>query len=245
MSKLTWDNEGKRVYQSGVDRGVVYPKSRSAYRSGVAWNGLISVDEKISGGESTAIYADNIKYLNLISSENLNLSIECYDYPPEIDECLGKRVIAAGVTIGDQATKYFGFSYRTLIGNDTEGNSYSYDIHLVFTCLPTPPENNSTTNSSNPSALTKTLEVSTLPVYVSENKTTCKITFRRRKFVEAGLRNIFDALEKILYGTDTSDPRVPEFTEISDMFAYHPYIQDSTGSFILDNNGSRLESYVI
>ena len=130
--KLSWDQIGERLFETGVNKGVVYPAENGTYPKGAAWSGLIKVNESPSGAEPTPLYADNIKYLNLISSEDYGASIESYTYPDEFSECIGEKEIATGVKISQQKRKAFGLSYRSLIGNDTDGSDYGYKVHLVY-----------------------------------------------------------------------------------------------------------------
>ena len=141
MPKLTWDNTGERIFETGVKQGVLYPiQSDGKYTKGVAWNGLTAVTESPSGAEATALYADDIKYLNLLSNEEFGATIEAYTYPDEFAECDGSAELATGVMIGQQKRKTFGLCYRTTIGNDVEGNDYGYKLHLVYGCLAAPSE---------------------------------------------------------------------------------------------------------
>ena len=155
MAKLVWDQTGSRYYETGVDRGVFYPLGVSGeYTPGVAWNGLSNVSESPSGAEATPIYADNIKYLSLTSAEDFGLTIEAYSYPPEFGVCDGSAEPTEGVTVAQQDRKTFGFSYRTMIGNDTEGNEHGYKIHLVYGCKAAPSEKSYGTISDSPEAIT-------------------------------------------------------------------------------------------
>ena len=155
MSKLVWDKTGERLYETGVDHGVLYPiQAGGLYNKGVAWNGLTAVTESPSGAEASPIYADNIKYLNLMSAEEFGATIEAYTYPDEFAECDGSAEIATGVTIGQQARKVFGLSYRTVIGNDVDSNDYGYKLHLIYGALAAPSEKGYTTINDSPEAIT-------------------------------------------------------------------------------------------
>lgn len=203
MSKLVWDKTSERLYETGVDRGVLYPFNSltSAYDKGVAWNGLTGVSESPSGAEPTALYADNGKYLTLMSAEEYACTIEAYTYPAEFGECDGSAEIADGVSIGQQTRKTFGFCYRTLIGNDTDGQDHGYKLHLVYGGLASPSEKSYTSVNDSPEAMTLSWEVSTTPVSVSGFKPTASITIDSTKADPTCLA----ALEAILYGGDEPD----------------------------------------
>lgn len=198
MSKLVWDAVGKRTYQTGVDHGVLYPMGESTYGAGVAWDGLTSVQESPSGAENTPLYADNIKYLNLTSAEEYGCTIEAYDSPEEFDECDGTKEIAPGVKIGQQNRKKFGFSYRSLLGNDIKGNDYGYVIHIVYGCTAAPSEKQHSTVNDSPEAATMSWTISTTPVNVTGGKPTATVEIDSTKVDATKLA----ALEAILYGTD-------------------------------------------
>lgn len=209
MPKITWDDTGKRLYETGVDRGVLYPiQEGGQYTKGVPWNGLTAVTESPSGAESTAIYADNIKYLNLQSAEEFGATIEAYTYPDEFAECDGSAPIASNVTgviVGQQSRKMFGLSYRTLIGNDVNGGAHGYKLHLIYGCLASPSEKAYSTVNDSPEAITFSWEVSTTPVNVPGLKPTASITIDSTK----ADRTKLEALEKILYGDETAEPKLP------------------------------------
>lgn len=214
MAKLTWDKTGERFYETGTDKGVFYPLNNSgAYTPGVAWNGLTGVTESPSGAESTPLYADNIKYLNMLSAEEFSCTIEAYTYPDEFGECDGSANLAEGVTIGQQNRKMFGFSYRTLIGNDIDGTSHGYKIHLIYGCQASPSEKGYATVNDSPDAITLSWEISTTPVNVTGFKPTACVTIDSTKCSPEKLA----ALEAILYGKDPTsesgsdgvDPRLP------------------------------------
>lgn len=211
MSKLAWDVVGERLYETGVDRGVLYPQdSTGAYPKGVAWNGLSAVTESPSGAEATAIYADNIKYLNLMSAEELGGTIEAYMYPDEFAQCDGSALLATGVIIGQQPRKAFGLSYRTIIGNDVANNDYGYKLHLVYGALASPSEKNYATVNDSPEATTLSWEFTTTPIAVDGFKPTASITIDSTKVDAEKLK----ALEDILYGTEEEEARLPLPAEI-------------------------------
>jgi hypothetical protein len=200
MAKITWDNVGERFYETGVDRGVlyVYDSTQSSYGNGVPWNGLSAVNESPSGAEPTAIWADNIKYLNLMSAEEYAATIEAYTYPDEFEECDGSASIATGVNIGQQKRKLFGFCYRTLIGNDVDGTKKGYKIHIVYNCLASPSEKSHSTVNDSPEATTMSWSISTTPLQVTGFDPTATIEIDSTKIDSAKLTLI----ENKLYGTD-------------------------------------------
>ena len=219
MSRITWDDTGKRLYETGVKMGVLYPiQSEGAYSKGVAWNGLTAVTESPSGAEATALYADDIKYLNLLSNEEFGATIEAYTYPDEFAECDGSASLTTGVMIGQQKRKTFGLCYRTTLGNDVEGNDYGYKLHLVYGCLAAPSEKGFSTINDSPEAITFSWEVSTTPVSVKGFKPTSQITIDSTKVNPEKL----SALEDILYGKagdETNGPRLPLPDEVATLMA--------------------------
>lgn len=219
MAKLVWDKTGERLYETGVDRGVLYVQSNGTYPNGVAWNGLTAVTESPSGAEATPLYADNIKYLNLMSAEEFGCTIEAYTYPEEFAECDGSAELATGVTIGQQARKTFGLSYRTKIGNDAAGDKFGYKLHLIYGGLASPSEKAYATINDSPEAITFSWEVSTTPVSVDGHSPTACITIDSTKVEPTKLA----ALEEILYGKDGegasgTEPRLPLPSEIATLF---------------------------
>ena len=217
MSKIVWDKTGERYYETGVEKGVLYPQVGGAYSKGVAWNGLTAVTESPSGAEPTALYADNIKYLNLMSNEEFGATIEAYTYPDEFAECDGSAELAEGVRVGQQTRKTFGMSYVTRKGNDTEGTDHGYIIHLIYGALAAPSEKAYATINDSPEAITFSWEVSTTPVEVAGMKPTACITIDSTKVDETKLQ----ALEAKLYGGDEPDaePTLPLPAEIATIFA--------------------------
>ena len=212
MSKLVWDKTGERYYETGVKQGVLYPQAAGGtYPKGVAWNGLTNVTESPSGAEATALYADDIKYLNLISTEEFGGTIEAYTYPDEFAECDGSAAIADGVYIGQQPRKTFGLSYRTTLGNDIDTNNYGYKLHLVYGALAAPSEKAYATINDSPEAITFSWEFSTTPVNVTGFKPTASITIDSTK-VDG---NKLGELEKILYGDAEVEPRLPLPDEVA------------------------------
>lgn len=207
MSKLVWDATGKRLYETGVNQGVLYPMDiNGTYTVGVAWNGLTAVTESPSGAEASPLYADNIKYLNLISAEEFGATIEAYTYPDEFAVCDGSAELTPGVSVGQQARKVFGLCYKTLLGNDVDGADFGYKLHLVYGALAAPSEKAYATVNDSPEAITLSWEVSTTPVSVAGLKSTACLTIDSTKVDAAKLA----ALEDILYGKNaTTDPVAP------------------------------------
>ena len=216
--RIVWDETGKHFYETGLDRGVLFPMDNGVYGTGVAWNGLTSVSENPSGAESTALYADNTKYLNLISNEDFGATLECYYYPDEFEPCNGVASLAAGVTVGQQTRKKFGLAYRTRLGNDTEADSYGYKIHLVYNCTAAPSSKSYNTVNESPEAATLSYEITTTPVDVPNGKPSATITIDSTKVDAAKLATF----EDILYGKDgetPTAPRLPLPSEIATIFA--------------------------
>ena len=213
MAKIEWDKTGERLYETGVKNGVLYVQEGGTYGKGVAWNGLTAVTESPSGAEATPLYADDIKYLNLLSTEEFGATIEAYTYPDEFAACDGSAALADGVMIGQQARKTFGLCYRTTIGNDTNGNDYGYKLHIIYGALAAPSEKAYATINDSPEAITFSWEVTTTPVNVTGAKPTASITIDSTKATPEKLA----ALEDILYGKDGepgNEPRLPLPDEI-------------------------------
>lgn len=229
MSKIVWDKTGERLYETGCDHGVLYPmQDGGTYNKGIAWNGLTAVTEKPSGADPSPIYADNIKYVNLIGNEEFGATIEAYMYPDEFAECDGSIEIIPGVFAGQQSRKTFGLAYRTVLGNDTDLNDYGYKLHLIYGCLASPSEKSYNTINDNPDAATLSWDVSTTPVAITTKiegkklKPTSILTFDSTKFSE----KFMTQLEDILYGKDPTtgggqdgtEPRLPLPDEIITLF---------------------------
>lgn len=211
MSKLVWDQTGERFYETGVKQGVVYPQENGEYPAGVAWNGLTAFTESPSGAEATPLYADDIKYLNLMSNEEYGFSVEAYTYPDEFAACNGEAELVAGVSLGQQARKSFGFSCKTTLGNDVKGNEYGYKLHIIYNCLAAPSEKSYATINDSPEAITFSWECSTTPVNVTGFKPTASITIDSTKVDATKLA----ALEAVLYGSESEEPRLPLPDEIA------------------------------
>ena len=212
MSKLVWDQTGERLYETGVDKGVVYPQATGGtYPKGAAWNGLTGVTLSPSGAEATPLYANNHKYLNLMSVEELGGTIEAYMYPDEFAECDGSASLATGVKIGQQKRKAFGFSFRTLIGNDVDGEKYGYKLHLVYGALASPSEQENASINDSPEAKTLSWEFSTTPVEVTGFEPTSHIEIDSTAVNAEKLKK----LEDILYGSESEEARLPLPNEVA------------------------------
>lgn len=206
MVALTWDSVGDRLYETGVDHGVLYiPDSTGDYNTGFAWNGLTSVTESPSGAEASPQFADNVKYLNLVSAEQFGATVEAFTYPEAFGQCDGTAAPKAGVLVGQQTRKTFGLAYRTQIGNDLEGTDYGYKLHLVYGALAAPSEKAHTTVNDSPEAIAFSWAVTTTPVAVTGHKPTATLTIDSTLVAPADLA----ALEVLLYGTLTVEPALP------------------------------------
>lgn len=203
--KLSWDNSGERLYETGVKNGVLYVQNAGKYPKGVAWNGLTAVTESPSGAEATPLYADDIKYLELTSEEEFGGTIEAYTYPDEFAECDGSAELATGVKISQQKRKAFGLAYRTTIGNDEDGNDHGYKLHLVYGCKAAPSEKAYATINDSPEAITFSWEFTTTPVAVTGHKPTAHIEIDSTKADPTCLA----ALEAKLFGSQSEDPQLP------------------------------------
>lgn len=212
MSKLVWDQVGERTYETGVEKCVLFPfdNEKKAYGNGVAWNGVTKVEESPSGGEATAVYANNKQYLNLISAEKFGATLGAYTYPDEFAECDGSKEIAHGVYAGQQSRKTFGLCYKTLIGNDTEGTDHGYAIHFVYGCLASPSGKSYNTVNETPEAGEMSWTLSTTPVDVPGFKPTATITVKSTKCTKEKLA----ALEELIYGAESKESTLPMPNEI-------------------------------
>jgi hypothetical protein len=218
MAKLVWDQIGERLYETGVDRGVVYPQSATGeYPAGAAWSGLTNVTLSPSGAETTPLYANNHKYVNLISAEELGGTIEAYTYPDEFAECDGSATLAPGVRISQQKRKAFGFCFRTLIGNDTEGTAHGYKLHLVYGALAAPSEQANATVNDSPEAKTMSWEFSTTPVEVEGFDPTAHLEIDSTDFTAEEQKTKLKALEDALYGTADKEAYLPLPEEVMEL----------------------------
>jgi len=215
MVALTWDQVGERLYETGVEKGVLYiPNGSGVYDTGFAWNGLTAVTEAPSGAEATPLYADNIKYLNLTSAEEFGATIEAYTYPEEFGQCDGTSTPQPGVLLGQQGRSTFGLSYKTALGNDLIGTDYGYKLHLVYGCLAAPSEKAYATVNDSPEAITFSWEVSTTPAAVTGGKPTSVITIDSTTADPTDLA----ALELLLYGEVATEPSLPTPDEVVAIF---------------------------
>lgn len=218
--RLKWDQTGERLYETGVKNGVLYIPTDGVYNKGYAWNGLTAVTESPSGAEATALYADDIKYLNLMSTEEFGATIEAYTYPDEFAQCDGSAELTNGVSIGQQKRSVFGMCYKTTIGNDTDGNDHGYKLHIIYGAQAKPSERAYATINDSPEAITFSWEITTTPVNVTGAKPTASIVIDSTKADSAKLK----ALEDVLYGKDANgesnpavEPRLPLPDEIKQL----------------------------
>lgn len=218
MAQLIWDATGERFYETGVSKAVLYPQdSTGNYPKGYAWNGITQISEKPTGAEATALYADDTKYLNLLSAESLEASIEAYMYPTEFEACDGSVALDSGldgVTVGQQSRQAFGLSYKTVFGNDVAGNAKGYKLHLIYGCVASPSEKGYSTINDSPEAITFSWEVKTTPVSLdslgSNLKPTASITIDSTKVEASKLAK----LEEALYGTSSTEAHLPLPAEV-------------------------------
>ena len=216
MAKIVWDESGKRTYETGVRKGVLYLQdTQGAYTKGVAWNGLTAVTESPSGAEPTALYADDIKYLELFSAEEFGATIEAYTYPAEFEKCDGSASLGTGVTIGQQDRATFGLCYRTVLGNDVKGSEFGYKLHLIYGAKAKPSEKGYQTINDSPEAITFSWEISTTPVNVAGFKPTACVTIDSTKIDPEKLTQI----ETLLYGDVSTEAKLPLPDEIAGIIA--------------------------
>lgn len=215
MAKLVWDKSGERYYETGVKMGVLYVQEAGAYPKGVAWNGLTAVTESPSGAEASPLYADDTKYLELVSKEEFGGTIEAYTYPDEFKACNGEVELFEGISIGQQTRKSFGFCYRTVLGNDVEKDKYAYKLHLVYGATASVSEKAYATINDSPEAITFSWEFTTTPVEVADNDPTSIVTIDSSKIDEGKLA----AIEAILYGSESEEARLPLPDELKTIMA--------------------------
>lgn len=214
MARIVWDETGERLYETGVKMGVFYPRTNTGeYTGGVPWNGLTGVTESPSGADPTALYADDIKYLTLMSAEEFGATIEAYTYPDEFAVCDGSAEIATGVLVGQQARTTFGLCYRTTVGNDVELNNFGYKLHMIYGAVVTPSDKNYQTINDSPEAINFSWEMSTTPVNVSGVSPTASLVIDSTKVDADALAE----LEAILYG-DEDEARLPLPDEVAAIF---------------------------
>lgn len=217
MSKLVWDKEGEHLYETGVKNCALYVHDGKKYGNGVAWNGITAVTESPSGAEATPLYADDTKYLNLYSVEELGATVEAYTYPDEFAECDGSASVATGVTIGQQNRKTFGLAYKTVVGNDTEANDYGSKIHIIYGAKASPSEKAYTTINDSPEAITFSWELTTTPVEVTGYKKTASVTIDTTKFTTEEAKKKLQSLEDKLFGSETEEPTLLMPNEIIEL----------------------------
>ena len=228
MAKLVWDAIGEHKYETGVDHVALYkPNAQKKYVGGVAWNGVSSISESPSGADSNPIYADNIKYLDLRSAEEFGATIECYTYPPEFAECNGEAIVTAGVVIGQQSRKTFGLAYRSIVGNDLQGNDYAYKLHLIYGATASPSEKQYSTVNDSPEAGTFSFELTTTPIAVQGYKNTASLTVDTSLFTD---KTKITALENKLFGTDQDEPELPTPAEVFDLLGMT--YDENTGTWV-------------
>ena len=205
MARLIWDEVGQRFFETGVKNGVLYVQNNDgSYANGVVWNGLTAITESPSGAEETPLYADDVKYLTLRSAEEFGATIEAFTYPEEFEQCDGSALIAEGITIGQQARKAFGLCYRTAVGNDIQGQEFSYKLHIIYGCTVAPSEKSYSTINDNPEAITFSWELSTVPVPVDGFKPTASLVIDANK-VDAGKLQL---LENALFGDAENEAKL-------------------------------------
>jgi hypothetical protein len=216
MAPLTWDQVGERLYETGVDHGVLYlPDDAGVYNTGFAWNGLTTVTESPSGAEASPQYADNIKYLNMISAEEFGATIEAFTYPEEFGQCDGTELPAPGVAVGQQGRKMFGLSYRTKVGNDVDGTEFGYKLHLLYGCQAAPSEKAYATINDSPEAISFSWEVTSTPVPVTGHKPTSLIVVDSTVVDPTDLAS----LEDLLYGKASVEAALPTPDAVIALFA--------------------------
>ena len=228
MAKLVWDAIGEHKYETGVDHVALYkPNAQKKYVGGVAWNGVSSISESPSGADSNPIYADNIKYLDLRSAEEFGATIECYTYPPEFAECNGEAIVTNGVVIGQQSRKTFGLAYRSIVGNDLQGNDYAYKLHMIYGATASPSEKQYSTVNDSPEAGTFSFELTTTPIAVQGYKNTASLTIDTSLFTD---KDKITALENKLFGTDQDEPELPTPAEVFDLLGMK--YDENTGTWV-------------
>ena len=214
MARLIWDEVGQRFFETGVKNGVLYVQDNDgSYKNGVVWNGLTAVTESPSGAEETPLYADDVKYLTLRSAEEFGATVEAYTYPEEFEQCDGSASIANGVTIGQQARRAFGLCYRTSVGNDIQGQNFSYKLHLIYGCTVAPSEKSYSTINDNPEAITFSWELSTVPVPVDGFSPTASLVIDASKVDEGKM----ELLENALFGDESNEAKLLLPNEIMEM----------------------------
>lgn len=219
FSPLAWDQSGEKIFETGVSNVALYVASNGTYPKGVAWNGVTSIEESPSGAESNAIYADNIKYANLISNEDFSATITAYTYPDEFAACDGSVELATGVSIGQQKRKTFGLAWKSLIGNDEVGTDYGYKLKLMYGGTAAPSSRSNSTTNESQEAMEMSWEISTIPVEVTGHKPTSLVTIDSTKFTTEAQKAKLAAFEKVLYGSTDAQARLPLPTEVASLLS--------------------------
>lgn len=231
MPRIEWHKTGENKYETGVKMGVLYPQVNGKYPKGVPWNGLSAVTESPSGAEASPVYADDIKYLNLLSVEEFGATVEAYMYPDEFEACQGYAEIAPGITIGQQEHQAFGLCYRTTIGNDTERNNHGYKLHLIYGATAAPSERNYQSINDSPEPMTMSWELTTVPVAVAGKNPTASLTLDSTKTDAA----VMKALEDVLYGSEEKEASLPLPDEIVAILAAAAQAQAAAANADPDN----------
>ena len=242
--RLIFDEGGKKLYETGVEKVVLYRLSAGRYRGGKVWNGVTAVNESAEGGEASDVYADDQKYLTLMSSENYSVTVEAYAYPEDFAACLGEEELATGVYVGQQTRKRFGFSYVTKVGNDIKKDDYGYIVHVVYNAMAAPSDKSHSTQSDSTEPMQMSWDISTATATEEGRKPTAVLTLDSRKFSAAGIMNSLRMIEDILYGTEESAATIPTFDQIRGAIDYGPTLMDSNGNPILDSNSERVKTAV-
>ena len=242
--RLIFDEAGKKFYETGVEKVVLYRLSAGRYRGGVVWNGITAVNESVEGGEASDIYADDQKYLTLMSSENYKATVEAYTYPDDFAGCLGEEAIAAGVFVGQQTRKRFGFCYVTRLGNDVRKDDYGYIIHIVYNAMAAPSDKSYSTQSDSMEPMQMSWEISAATTSEEGRKPTASMTLNSHRFSDAGIMNSLRMIEDILYGTDETAATIPSLEQIRQAIDYGSNLMDSDGNPVFDSSDEQIKTAV-
>jgi hypothetical protein len=240
--KLQFDRPTDRQYENGIEKVAIFPIQHGQYQNGIAWSGITAVNERPSGAEPNPLYADNIKYLNLMSAEEFAATIEAYDYPKECGDCFGQSEIADGVYIGQQNRKHFGLVYKTRCLD--ANNKSEYKSHILFNCLLSATEQNHTTVGDTPEAVVLSWELTADKHSIPNFKPSSSLVLDSEKLTKAGFYNLLKFFEDTLYGTDTTDPGFLSLKQIVESIPKVIYLRDSGDDAILDSYGNRIQSVV-
>lgn len=244
ISRLIFDEIGKRLYETGVERVVIYRLSAGRYRSGTVWNGVTAITGSGDGGESTGLYADDVKYLSLISAENWKGSIEAYNYPDVFSECLGQDEIATGVRVGQQSRRHFGLCFTTKEGNDMKGDEFGYKIHLVYDVVASPSDKSYQTQSDSPEPVSMSWDISAGNTATEGSKPTAEVVLDYKRMAKAGKANVIREIENMLFGTENTAAYMPSLSEMIDISRIGDHLCDSDGNFITDSAGEPIITQV-